>query len=217
MSPTELIIIPEEVLSKIDEASQELQKEVNMSLTINTEEQYNFTASVFSKVSKYRKRVEEIEKEHTAPMAAALKDARNKFAMRLDPYKKMENMLRLALNTYVQEQERIARVKAEEAEKARIEAEKKALENKVNAETGEIAPDAPELPVVAPVEAPDLNRRTEAGLVHTRKRKVLRIVDFSKLDDKYKLPNEVLLRQELLEGKMIEGAILEEVSEVATR
>lgn len=206
---TTKITIPKDKVTAIEKASESLNEEIQ-SLKITDEASYDNACAMFSKVVAYKKRVNELKEEHTRPAANALRDARNKFKMLSEPYENMENVLRKALNVYVNEQERIAQEKAAKQLKEAEEAKKKATKSKKDDEpVVEVMPE--------PVEAPDMNRRTESGHVHSRTKKVLVIDDFSILSDDYKLPNEQKLKADLLDGKVIKGASLKEEKVIAVR
>jgi hypothetical protein len=205
---TAIIKIPKDTVSKIKDSHEALQGQVE-GLKITDGNSYDAAANLFATVSAYRKRVDQLKEEHTRPTANALKEARDTFKMLSEPFEKMEGLLRGAMNVYVNEQDRIAREEAakqiEAAKKAEAEAKKAGKEP----EPQEMMPE--------PIEAPDLNRRTAAGHVHTRTKQTLVITDFKKLADKWKLPNEKEIKAALLDGRRVPGAELKEEKVVASR
>jgi hypothetical protein len=199
---TAMMKLPKDTYTKIKK-SQEAFKEKVERLEIDSEAAYNNAATWFANIVAHRKRVDQLKEEKTRKAANELSGARQYYKMLSEPYEKMEKVLRGAMNVYVNEQDRLAR---EEAAK-QIEAQKK-MKNTAREEQVE---------VLEPIEAPDLNRRTESGHVHTRTKMVIKIEDFAKVPDEFKLLDEKKAKAALAEGRQVLGLDYVEEKVVAVR
>ncbi|MEE9117825.1 MAG: hypothetical protein V3U02_04420 [Calditrichia bacterium] len=123
------------------------------------------------------------------------------------------------------EQEKIVKEKAKEealrkkAENEKNEKKKKELEAK--AEVAKKAKEKAEEDLanteIEPVEAPVKTVQTDSGSSTTRKIKKVKVVDFSKLPDKYKVADNVLIRRDALSGEEIPGVEIREELDIAVR
>ena len=137
-------------------------------------------------IAKLKKALAEKRAEYVGPIKSEL-DAVNKFfASFLEPFDAADKLTRSKVTEYDN------KVRAQAAEAARIEEEKAALARReaANNGTGEIT--VPLGTAVAPPPVPRIVR-TETASVAGRDNWKVRVVDFAKLSDRFKLPNEQML------------------------
>lgn len=166
---------------------------------ITNREEYESAADFLKKVKRRMKDIDEMRTSITKPLNAAKKQVEDFFRAPKMQLMKAETAVKASLVTYDNEQERkqreeqkkIAAARAERERKLKAEAEAKALEalDIGDVEAAEkITQEAESLVVVAPVVV----KQRVAG-VSFREIWKFEIVDFKKLPDEYKLPDEVQL------------------------
>lgn len=171
-------------------------------IVISNQEQYESAAGILKQVKLRYNELDKQRKEITTPLDVAKKAVMDLYRKPLELLESGEKLIKKAMVSYTEEQEKIAREKQKELQRlADIEAEKerKKLEAKIaraeaSGNTGKLA-DLQEQKemietVVVPVIAPQVDKVSGISFSENWKAEV---IDFSKLPDEYKLPNQTML------------------------
>lgn len=201
-----MLEIPRDLELKVNKDIEALNCAVE-GLSINTNEDYENAAILLTKAKQRIKRLEELRKQLIKPIQDTVKEANNKFKLLSEPFVKLENNLKSVMMVYIKKEEERARIEAEEAKK---EAERSRKEAESSNQQ------YIEKPVI--IETPDLNKRTESGFVHTKKRWTFEVVDASKIPKKYWTVDNVAINNEIRSGiREIKGLRIYQESELAVR
>lgn len=143
------------------------------------------------------KRIEEIRLTYTKPLNEALKKINSDFKGAMKPLEEMESEIKRAIIDFRTEEEKKRRV--EEDRLRKIEEErlrKEAKEKKISAK--KLIENTP-MPIV---ERQPNQIQTSQGVVKARMITKFRIIDESKVPDKYWVIDESLIRQDIRSGLM---------------
>lgn len=211
------LVISQETVQNVEKDIQLLLSQ-SQQLVIQDEGQFQEAADFLTKVKVRVKRLDTLKESLTRPFADALKDARNKFKMLSEPYENMEFTIKTKMNEYIRVREEKARREAEEARKkaeeenARLLAEQEAAKAK-GEEVKELEPVE-----AAPVEAPKIQARTEAGMVYTQKRWAVKVIDESQVPREWLCIDQKKVNEAIKTGvREIPGLEIFEESTVSVR
>jgi len=190
----------EEVQSETKDVSLLYQK--SKELKINSQESYEVAADALKQIKNRFKEIDTQRKKITSPLDAAKKEAMELFKKPLDQLSEAESILKRSMINYTTEQERIAREETErlkrlaekqaEEERKKLEARIERAESNGKIEKAEELKEKKEsiIPINVPIVAPSIAKPSG---VSYRDKWTAKVVDFSKLTDEYKLPNQSML------------------------
>lgn len=229
----ELTIFPSEqeqnIRTSIDALKEEAQE-----FRVTTRPQYDEAIERMKKIKAYMKRLDEVEIENKAPyqdVLSKVKEFEKLMSFFTKVLKDLDSAYRKQANDFLaREHEEAQRKQAEERRKAEEEERKRQEELRKQAEkeakkTGGDAEKileqkqaaAPEA-MVAPMEKPNFDTKSELGTSHTRMKWEVEAVDLSKIPLEYMMFNQSKALADVKLGKReIPGCIIREVPIASVR
>lgn len=173
-------------------------------IVISNQEQYETAAGILKQVKARYNELDKQRKEITTPLDAAKKAVMELYRKPLDMLDVGEKLIKKAMISFTEEQERIAREKQRELQRlAEIEAEKERKKLQAKIERAEASGKLDKVAdlqeqkeaiseIVVPVVAPQVDKVSGISFSENWKAEV---IDFSKLTDEFKLPNMEVLNK----------------------